>query len=659
MRSKAIAAARFGLEFNELCHFNYAFMSSTESPTDDHSKSPLHQSMTLTALGIVLGDIGTSPLYSVREAFHGLHGFPPTAENIFGALSMIFWSLILVISVKYLGFVLRADNKGEGGVLALTALATPFRLRGELRQLRTPLLYLGLFGSALLFGDGMITPAISVLSAVEGLQFATPLFQPYVIPITLLILALLFLSQKYGTARIGLVFGPVLLLWFSVLGILGLSAIVQNPYVLEAIDPRHAFYFFAAHGFKGFFILGAIFLVVTGGEAMYADMGHFGKSPIRRAWFSIALPGLLLNYFGQGALLLANPDAADSPFFKLAPAWALVPLVLLAMMATVIASQALISGVFSLTRQATQLGYAPRFRIVHTSSEEIGQIYIPPINWTLFVLASWLVLEFGSSSRLAAAYGVGVSMTMVITTLLACAVAPRLWKWNRPKAIFVFIFFVSIDLIFLGVNLTKVPDGGWFPLIVGAVVFTLMTTWRRGRQILMERLKERSIPFTKFLEQIAKAPPARVPGTAVFMTGDPEGTPPALLHNVRLNRVLHGMNVLITVITKDEPHIPQENRVEVKPLDQNFYRIIAHYGFMETPDIVDVIKACKRAGLELKLEDLTFFLGRETLLSSERPGMAPWREKLFSLMSKNAERATNYFNIPPSQVMEVGLQIEL
>lgn len=620
---------------------------------------PLLQSMTLTALGIVLGDIGTSPLYSVREAFHGPHSVPTTPENIFGVLSLIFWSLILIISIKYLAFVLRADNKGEGGVLALTALATPLRFTKETKKHKLVFLFLGLFGASLLFGDGVITTAISVMSAVEGLHVATPFFDPYVLPLTLALLAILFFGQRQGTAKIGSVFGPIILIWFITIGTLGLLSILKNPHVLAALNPQHALHFFVENGWRGFIVLGAVFLAVTGGEALYADIGHFGKNPIRRAWFFVALPGLVLNYFGQGALLLSNPAAAVNPFFNLAPKWALIPLVILAMMATVIASQAMISGVFSLTRQATQLGFAPRFRIIHTSSEEIGQIYVPHINWALFILASWLVLEFGSSSRLAAAYGIGVSMTMVITTVLACSIAPQLWRWNWFMALLVFILFISIDLVFMGANLTKIADGGWFPLVLATAVFTLMTTWKKGRQILMERIRERTVPFPKFLEQITENPPVRVPGTAVFMTSDPEGAPMALVHNVRHNRVLHSKNILLTVLTEEEPHVPKERRARINELTQDFYRVTAHYGFMETPDIKDIIEACKKKNFHLELSELTFFLGHETLFASNRPGMAIWREKLFSFMSKNAERATNYFNIPPDQVMEVGLQIEL
>ncbi len=463
-----------------------------------HHEKPTTAPLIIAALGVVFGDIGTSPLYAVREAFHGPHAIAISNANVLGVLSMVLWSLITVISIKYLLFVLRADNSGEGGVLALTALAAPPRLVRK-NKLNKIALYLGLFGSALLFGDGVITPAISVMSAVEGLNVATPFFAPYVGPITVFVLAMLFLAQHFGTAKIGLIFGPIILTWFAVLGALGIYGISQNTLVLEAINPMYALNFFIINGYHGFIVLGAVFLVVTGGEALYADMGHFGRRPIKIAWFVAALPGLMLNYFGQGALLLNSPEAASNPFYKLAPAWALYPLVLLATAATVIASQALISGVFSLTRQAIQLGYAPRFRIVHTSSETIGQIYIPHINWILFILTSWLVFEFKSSSALAAAYGIAVSTTMIITTILACSVALQRWRWKLPAVVAILVFFLAIDLVFFAANITKIKDGGWFPLALGAVIFICMTTWRDGRKLLAKRLKENSIPFEQFL----------------------------------------------------------------------------------------------------------------------------------------------------------------
>ena len=632
-------------------------MENTSEARLDKKKT-IFKSLTLTALGVVFGDIGTSPLYAFREAFYGPHAMPLNSENILGVLSLILWSMILVISIKYLRFVMRANNKGEGGVLALMALAYPARFVDKKPALRI-FVYLGLFGSALLVGDGVITPAISVLSAIEGLGVATPVFSPYVIPITLIILGMLFLGQHYGTARIGAIFGVVVSIWFFVLAALGIYGIIGNPAVIEAINPIKAIEFFYRNGFQGFFVLSAVFLVVTGGEALYADMGHFGRVPIQRGWFVLVFPALILNYFGQGALLLSFPEFAENPFYKLAPSWALYPLVIIATMATVIASQAVISGVFSLARQAVQFGYAPRFKIVHTSREEIGQIYIPQINWALFVMTSWLVLEFKSSSALASAYGIAVSTTMAITTVLACSVASLKWRWSPFKVTAIFIFFFTLDLMFLCANFSKIADGGWFPLVAGAVVFTLMTTWRRGRQILMERFRENLIPFSEFLNQVTTSNIVRVSDVAVFMTGDTNGTPYALLHNVKHNKILHEKNILLTVVTEDVPYVSRKDRVVITSLGESFFRVVAHYGFMETPSIKDILVACSRRQLELELSEITFFLGRETLLATGKPGMAIWREKLFSFMSKNAERATAYFDIPPQQVVEIGIQIEL
>lgn len=628
-----------------------------EKDSAHHTKSVFH-SVTIAALGVVFGDIGTSPLYAIREAFHGPHAISLTPANILGVLSLVLWSVIVVIAIKYLAFVMKADNKGEGGGLALTALALPTHLSRNTKFNRF-ILYIGLFGAALLVGDGIITPAISVLSAIEGLEVATPVFSSYVIPITLAVITGLFFNQHHGTARIGAVFGFIVLIWFLTIGILGIIGILNQPAILSAVNPLFAFQFFSKNGFSGIIVLGAVFLVVTGGEALYADMGHFGRRPIQNAWFFIAMPALILNYFGQGAILLVSSENAVNPFYRLAPDWGLYPLVVIATMATVIASQAVISGVFSLARQAIQLGYAPRFRIVHTSSEEIGQIYLPQINWALYVMVCWLVLEFRSSSALASAYGIAVATTMVITTILACVVAFRQWRWSWFKVGLVFLCFFPIDSVFLIANLYKIADGGWFPIVVGTVVFTLMTTWYLGRKILLQRLQEKSVPFVKFLQQINTNPPAFVKGIAVFMTGDPVGTPPALLHNVKHNRVLHDKNVLMTIVTEDVPYVLRQDRLEIEVLGEKFYRIVAHYGFAESPSIRGILYACSKKQLNLPLNEITFFLGRETLLATNRPGMALWREKLFSFMSKNSERATAYFDIPPHQVVEMGLQVEL
>ncbi len=628
--------------------------------TDNTHRAPEGRyllTLSLTALGVVYGDIGTSPLYAIRECFFGEYAVTPSADNILGVLSLIVWALVIVISIKYLAFIMRADNRGEGGILALMALARPehgLRARGA-----AFLVVMGLFGAALLYGDGMITPAISVLSAIEGLKVATPLFDPFVIPITIAILVVLFLFQSQGTARVGAVFGPIMLIWFFVLALLGINGIVQEPHVLAAVSPVHALDFFVNNRLQGFFVLGAVFLVATGGEALYADMGHFGKRPIRLAWFTIVLPGLLLNYFGQGALLLREPGSAHQPFYHLAPDWALYPMVVLATVATIIASQAVISGCFSLARQAVQLGYSPRLEIDHTSSAEIGQIYIPPVNWILMVATIALVIGFESSSRLAAAYGVAVSTTMVITTVLFYVVATDLWKWNRWLTALLAGSFLVVDLAFFVANIIKIEHGAWFPLVVAIIAFTLMETWKRGRQILAENFLTGALPIERFLDDLAVNPPLRVPGTAVFMTGNVEGTPLALLHNLKHNKVLHERILLLTVSTEEIPQVPRELRADVKPLGHGFYRIVAHYGFIEDPNIPKLFELVSSNGLEIKPMETTFFLGRETLIPSKKPGMAIWREKLFSLMSRNAQPATAFFDIPPNRVVELGAQIEL
>jgi KUP system potassium uptake protein len=613
--------------------------------------------LSLTALGIVYGDIGTSPLYAVRESFQPAHGLAATPVNILGVLSLIFWSLIVIISIKYLLFVLRADNRGEGGILALSALCTPMGVRRRSR--RWGLVMLGLFGTALLYGDGAITPAISVLSAVEGLEVATPLFEPYIIPITITILIALFASQRHGTTRVGGVFGPVTLLWFLTLAVLGIWHILQEPAVLVAANPAHALTFFTENGWRGFVVLGSVFLVVTGGEALYADMGHFGKRPIQLAWFAIVLPALLLNYFGQGALLMHTPSAFENPFYRMVPGWALYPVVAIATAATVIASQALISGAFSLTMQAVQLGYLPRVEIDHTSARQFGQIYIPGVNWMLMLACIGLVLGFRSSSNLAAAYGVAVTTTMVITTLLLFVVARERWGWSFPLAAAVTGFFLVIDVAFWSANLIKIPHGGWFPLVVGAILFGLMATWKRGRLILADRIGAGLLPAHLFLQDVGTKSPIRVPGTAVFMYGNPEATPPALLHNLKHNKVLHERVVFLTVETDEVPHVPPEHRAAIEDLRFGFYRVRLRYGFMEDPHIPDALAALKDHGLEFKPLETTYFLGRETLIPSKKPGMALWREKLFAVMNRNARAATSFFGLPPNRVVELGTQIEL
>ncbi|MFN2385777.1 MAG: potassium transporter Kup [Thermoanaerobaculia bacterium] len=612
--------------------------------------------LSLAALGVVYGDIGTSPLYALRECFHGPHSIAPTAANVMGVLSLIFWSLLIVISVKYMGFILRANNRGEGGILALMSLVRPAEGTRGIRWLPVAM---GLFGAALLYGDGMITPAISVLSAIEGLAVATPVFEPYVTAITLAILFGLFLFQQVGTASIGRIFGPLMLVWFSVLALLGILQIIRAPSVLGAVNPAHAFSFFAQNEWRGFLTLGVVFLVVTGGEALYADMGHFGIRPIRMTWFLFVLPALLLNYFGQGALLLNNPGAATNPFYRMGPSWALYPMVALATAATCIASQAVISGAFSLTRQAVQLGFLPRTRIEHTSAKEIGQIYIPIVNWVLMISCMILVLEFGDSSKLASAYGVAVTTDMVFATILFSLFARKKLKWSLPLVFAVCGAFLVVDLAFWGANIVKVPDGGWFALAVAVVVFIVMTTWRRGRKILEERMKDGTLSDSLFLESVGKTPPVRVSGTAVYMDRTLGGTPPALLHNLKHNKVLHDKVVFLTVVTSEVPYVSQRRRLEIQELGFGIFRVIAKYGFMQDPDIPQMLEQLDYPGLEFPPGNTTYFLGRETLLASRKAGMALWREKLFGVLSRNALPATNFFRLPPNRVVELGAQIEL
>ena len=627
-----------------------------------HSRSALLP-LTLTAVGVVYGDIGTSPLYALRQCFFGEHSVAPTHEAVLGVLSLIIYALLLVISFKYIVIVMRADNQGEGGILALASLIPSHdRNNRPARGVavdRPMLIALGIVGAALLYGDGMITPAITVLGAVEGLEVATPLFAPYIIPVSVAILIGIFLIQKYGTHRIGGLFGPIMVLWFLTIAVLGIIWIVRVPQVLGAVNPAHAITFFREHGIRGFIVLGAVFLVVTGGEALYADMGHFGKRPIRVAWFALVLPALVLNYFGQGALMLTDAKAATQPFFLLAPSWAQLPLVVLATAAACIASQALISGAFSLTRQAIQLGYAPRLDIEHTSSREIGQVYVPQVNWFLAISTILIVIGFRSSNALGAAYGIAVTMTMVITAVLLHVVATERWKWPLAATSLLIMLFLLVDLAFFGANLVKVVQGGWLPLVIGVVIFTMMTTWKTGRRLVAERLTARALPLEDFMAAVGATPPARVPGTAVFMTAQPRGTPPALAHNLRYNKVLHEHVIVLTVTTAAVPYVAFEDQITVQPLGQGVYNMRVQYGFMQDPNVPDALLLARAKGLDVDLDDVIYFLGRETIIVSRREGMAVWRERLFVLMARNAVRATAFFRLPPERVVELGVQVEM
>lgn len=609
----------------------------------------------LASLGIVYGDIGTSPLYALRECFYGEHALPPSPANVLGVLSLILWSLILIISIKYLILILRADNRGEGGILALATLVSDVAGRqGKW------LLLLGLFGAALLYADGMITPAISVLSAVEGLHVATPLFEPYVAPVAIGILVALFLFQSRGTTGVGRVFGPITVLWFVAIAILGIHQIGRVPEVLGAINPLQAIQFFSRNGATGFVVLGAVFLAVTGGEALYADIGHFGTAPIRITWFAVVLPALTLNYFGQGALLLRHPDAAVNPFFHMTPSWTLYPMVALATAAAVIASQAIISGAFSLTMQAIQLGYMPRLRVNYTSERVIGQIYVPVVNWALMLSSIGLVLGFGTSSHLAAAYGVAITTTMLITTILFYVVARRRWHWPPAAALPVAAFFIAIDLAFFGANMIKVAHGGWFPLLISTSILFLMLTWRKGRRVLGQRLGDICLPLDAFLPGLKDQSIRRVTGTAVYMSGNRLGTPLALLHNLKHNKVLHEQVVLLTVRTEEVPFlIDARDRVSVEKLKEGFWRVQVHFGFMEKPDVPSALGGVKEPGLRFNPMRTTYFIGRETILATRQLGLSAWRGSLFAWMTRNAGDVTSYFCLPPNGVVELGARVEV
>jgi KUP system potassium uptake protein len=612
--------------------------------------------LSLAALGVVYGDIGTSPLYAFRECFAPEHHLAPSPANILGVLSLIFWSLVLIISIEYLIFVMRADNRGEGGIIALMSLVRP---KGTPSKRRVVLLTLGLFGAALIYGDGMITPAISVLSAVEGLEIVTPVFSDWVVPITIAVIIGLFAVQKYGTAKVGSVFGPIMIVWFVTLAVLGIMQIVREPAVLQAVLPTHAIDFFIRNKLAGFLVLGSVFLVITGGEALYADMGHFGLKPIRRVWFSFVFPALLLNYFGQGAFLLHSPESVKNPFFLMAPKALLIPLVILATTATVIASQAVISGAFSLTRQAVQLGYLPRIRIRHTSARQMGQIYIPSVNWLLMFAAIGLVIAFQRSGELAAAYGVAVTATMGITTTHIAVYAKDRWGWPFLGSLAFALFFLCFDLSFFGANIVKVWDGGWFPLVAGLFVFTLMSTWRMGRSILSGKLAEQAMTVEDFVRELANNRIPRVPGTAIFMSRNPNGVPTTLLHNIKHNKVVHKTVVLLTVEIEDRPHLDKKERYEWGELGHGVFRLTIHFGFMEDPDIPDALERVGTQHVSFNPMTTSYFLGRETLIPTRQPGMAIWREHLFAWMMRNSSSAVGYFSLPPNQVIELGAQVEL
>jgi KUP system potassium uptake protein len=631
-------------------------------PVDLDLRQSSTPALTLLALGVVYGDIGTSPLYAVKETFNPEHGIALTAANILGGVSAIFWALMIVVSLKYVTLVLRANNRGEGGIMALLALATKAIRKHP--EWSGSLLAIGVFGAALFYGDAVLTPAISVLSAVEGLEVGTSALKPYIVPIAATILVILFLIQKYGTGVVGSLFGPVCALWFVAIGASGVWNIAKNPAVLRALNPLHALDFATAHGFASFVVLGSVLLAITGAEALYADMGHFGSRAIRIAWFGLVAPALVLNYFGQGALLIADSKALENPFYLAFPSWALYPMVALATAATVIASQATISGAYSMTQQAIQLGYLPRMNIHHTSSKARGQIYVPAVNWILLAAVSAAVIGFGSSSKLASAYGVAVMGTMLATTILTFFVIRYYWAYPLWLCVLATGFFLLIDVTFFAAALHKLFEGGWFPLALGAAVFVVMVTWRRGREILFERLRSASVALEPFLKSVFVAPPARVPGTAVFLTATPESAPHALLHSLKHYKVLHERVVFLTVKFREVPWVSFQERVVCEPLGNACWRVDVRYGFMNQPDVMRALELCAPLGLVFDPMQTSFFLSREKIVPAEdarvgAPGMALWRERIFAAMARNAGSVTDYFNIPPNRVVELGTRVEI
>lgn len=632
---------------------------ATDAKMPHGSKDSRLYKMSLAALGIVFGDISTSPIYAIRECFHGEYGIAATHGNIAGVLSLMFWSLVMIVSVKYLMFVFRADNKGEGGVIALTALIRGETSRSSKDHPRLGMVAIGLFAACLLYGDGMITPAISVLSAVEGIGIVTPMFDSYIIPLTIIILCGLFLIQRHGTARVGGLFGPVILIWLCFLATTGVLQIIQAPQVLEAVYPWHAVRFLIVNKLHGFFVLGAVFLVVTGTEALYADMGHFGTRPIRLTWFVVVFPSLILNYFGQGALLLGRPEAASHPFYAMVPSWAMWPTVLLATLSTIIASQAVISGAFSLTRQAIQLGYLPRLKVQHTSAAQMGQIYVAPVNWMLMVCTIALVVGFQSSSKLAAAYGVAVTSTMLITTTLFFVVARKSWQWPVFLVAPLSGIFFLVDAPFFLANISKVLHGAWFPLVIGAFFFTVMLTWSKGRRIVGEQLHKIMPPLHQFIVDLSRNPPTRIDGQAVFLTGTPHTVPVALAKNVKHNRVIHNQTILLHFQVVDTPRVPNLEKIKTEKLSGGFFRIIARYGFMEDFRLDSVLDLAREQGVDINRESTTFFIGREKLVTGDKPDFSRWRSNLFIFLSRNAADAGSFFNLPGDQVIEVGVRLEI
>ena len=613
--------------------------------------------LSLAALGVVFGDIGTSPLYAIRECFHGDYGISISHDNVLGVLSLLFWALILIVTLKYLTFIMRADNEGEGGILSLTALIIGHCKKN--RHERWLLVSVGLFGASVLIGEAMITPAISVLSAVEGVQIIAPGASDLVIPVTIAILALLFFFQHNGTARLGSLFGPIIMLWFTCIGIFGFIEIIRFPEILKAINPWYGIAFLLNNSLHGFLVLGAVFLAVTGAEALYADMGHFGRRPIRLTWAFFVLPALLLNYFGQGAFLLESPHGSHHPFYALVPSWALIPMVILATMATVIASQALITGVYSITQQAIQLGYLPRLTVKHTSASHMGQIYVPASNWALMIATIGLVVGFGSSSKLAAAYGAAMTTTMLISTVLFFFVARDLWKWNKTAVIVLVCFFAVIDITFFAASMSKLFHGAWFPLVIGLLAFTMMNTWKQGRSLMLKQLKDRTLTVEEFSESLALQQPQRVAGQAVYLTANPDIIPVAMLHNMRHNKILHSEVALFHFTTERVPRVPNSRKVEVVKCGDGIYKVIARYGFMESPSIRQVFSLAHHKGFHFRFEATSFFLSREKIVTGLKSKMSSWRKKLYALMMRNAISATGYYDIPSGQVIEIGMQVQI